>query len=89
MLVQKCLGGAGDMINNDGTVSKGLAWCVGSKMAWSGGRGSHHLACWYKMDWRGRLGSIDRPCGPDGDREMQADTRLRAGGWNGSATIGS
>ena len=33
--VQKWLGGVGDMLSNDGTISQGLAWRVGSKMAWS------------------------------------------------------
>ena len=35
VLVRKWLGGAGNMMRNDVTVSQGLAWCVGSKMAWS------------------------------------------------------
>ena len=42
-----------------------------------------------KMAWRGRLGRLASLGGTDGDRVVRAHWRLRAGGQNRSATIGS
>ena len=42
-----------------------------------------------KMAWRNRLGRLGRSDGINGDRAVRADRRLRAGGQNGSATVGS
>ena len=53
--------------------------------------GLDHRA-WFvgsEMDWRVRLGRLDWSDGLDGDRAVWADRRFRAGGRNGSATIGS
>ena len=36
MLVRKWLGGAGNLLRNEGTISQGLDWRGGSKMAWRG-----------------------------------------------------
>ena len=76
-------------MRNDGTVSQGLAWRVNSKMSWRIRKDPQHLVCWLKMAWRGRIGRLDWSGGTDGGRVVPADRRLRAGGRNGSATIGS
>ena len=71
--VRKWLGGAGNMTKKTGLAHS--TWCVGSKMAWRG-----RLGRLGRLDW---VGEVDR------DRAVQADRRLREGGRNGSATIGS
>ena len=67
------------------------AWLGVSVQKWLEVAGKDHIT-WIvglKMDWRGRLGMLDWLDGPNGDKSVRADQRLKAGGWNGSATIGS
>ena len=63
-------------------------------MAWKGRLGRIDLSGgpndeYDEMNGRGRLVSLDCSGEPDGDRSVQEDQQLRAGGQHGSDKIGS
>ena len=91
--VQNFLGGSVNLLRNDRTGSQRLACRFENGL-------EGQVIWWKRRYWLtvlgvlvrkglggGRLGRLDRLGGPNGERAVRADRRLREGGRNGSATI--